>query len=143
MPTCRPSGWSTTIWCAVSVIARFSANQPLGCSRVRYAEWQMAGYRQSNPDRAKAAVATPLVHVAIGAAFLTGLVINVSQRPADVLRTIDITLPPPPPPVVEKEESAPKGDPGKAGKKAEPTPIVVPEPKIVVPAKPPVAAAPV
>ena len=103
----------------------------------------MAGYRQSNPDRAKAAVAALLVHAAIGAAFLTGLVVNVSKQPAEILRTIDITLPPPPPPIVEAEKSAPKGDPGEAGKKAEPTPIVVPKPEIVVPAKPPVAAAPV
>jgi periplasmic protein TonB len=103
----------------------------------------MAGYRQSNPDRAKAAVAALLVHAAIGAAFLTGLVTNVTRKPADVLETIDITLPPPPPPIVEEIESAPKGDPGEAGKKAEPTPVVVPPPKIEVPAKPPVAAAPV
>ena len=103
----------------------------------------MAGYRQSNPDRAKAALAAVLVHAAIGAAFLTGLVVDVSERPSDVLQTFDVTLPPPPPLVVEEAESAPKGDPGEAGKKAEPTPIVAPKPKIVLPAKPPVAAAPV
>ena len=102
----------------------------------------MAGYRHSNPDRAKAAVAALIVHVAIGAAFLTGLVINVSQHPTEVIQTFDVTEPPPPP-VVEIEESAPKGDPGEAGKKADPTPIVAPEPRIEVPAKPPVAAAPV
>ena len=104
----------------------------------------MAGYRHSNPDRAKAAVAALLVHAAIGAAFLTGLVTNVSRRPSEVIQTFDVTEPPPPPPpVVEIEESAPKGDPGEAGKKAEPTPIVAPEPRIEVPAKPPVVAAPV
>lgn len=103
----------------------------------------MAGYRQSNPDRAKAAMAALLVHAAIGAAFLTGLVVNVSERPSEVLDTFDVSVPPPPPPVVEQEESAANGEPGEAGKKAEPTPIVVPKPKIEVPAKPPVAAAPV
>ena len=102
----------------------------------------MAGYRQNNPDRAKAALAALLVHVAIGAAFLTGLVVNVSDRPSEVLETFDVSLPPPPPPVVE-QESAAKGDPGEAGKKAEPTPIVAPKPQIEIPAKPPVAAAPV
>ena len=102
----------------------------------------MAGYRQSNPDRAKAAAATLLVHLAIGAAFLSGLVIHVSRHPSDALRTFDVE---PPPPVVEvkEQEARPKGDPGEAGKKAEPTPIVVPKPKIEVPAKPPVVAAPV
>ncbi len=103
----------------------------------------MAGYRQSNPDRAKAALAALLVHAAIGAAFLTGLIVNVSDRPSEVLDTFDVSLPPPPPPVVEDEEAKPKGDPGEAGKKADPTPVVAPKPKIEIPAKPPVAAAPV
>ena len=103
----------------------------------------MAGYRQSNPDRAKAALAAVLVHAAIGAAFLAGLVVNVSKGPSEALQTFDVIEPPPPPPIVETEDSAAKGDPGEAGKKAEPTPIVVPKPKIEVPAKPPVAAAPI
>jgi periplasmic protein TonB len=103
----------------------------------------MAGYRQSNPDRAKAALAALLVHAAIGAAFLTGLVVNVSDRPSEVLDTFDVSPAPPPPPVVELEEDAAKKDPGEAGKKADPTPIVAPKPKIELPAKPPVAAAPV
>ena len=102
----------------------------------------MAGYRQSNPDRAKAAVAAFLVHVAIGAAFLTGLATQVSRQTSDVLTTFDVE--PPPLPVVElkPEESAPKGDPGEAGKKADPTPIVAPDPIIELPAEPPIAAAP-
>lgn len=104
----------------------------------------MAGYRQGNPDRAKAAAAALVVHVAIGAAFLTGLVTNVSQRPSEVLQTFDVTEPPPPPIIFPvEEEPAPKGDPGEAGKKAEATPIVVPPPKVEVPARSPVAAAPV
>ena len=104
----------------------------------------MAGYRQSNPDRAKAAVAALIVHVAIGTAFLTGLVTNISRPRSEVLQTFDVRDPPPPPPIVEvDEEPAPTGDPGEAGKKAEPTPIVAPEPEIVVPSKPPVAVAPV
>jgi protein TonB len=103
----------------------------------------MAGYRQNNPDRAKAAVAALIVHVAIGAAFLTGLVTQVSRQPSEALQTFDITEPPPPPIVEVAEESAPKGDPGEAGKKADPTPVVAPEPKIEVPAPSPVVAAPV
>lgn len=103
----------------------------------------MAGYRQSKPDRAKAAAAALLVHVAIGAAFLTGLVTNVSRQSSEALQTFDVTEPPPPIVVPIEEEPAPKGDPGEAGKKAEPTPIVVPPPRIEVPARSPVAAAPV
>lgn len=103
----------------------------------------MAGYRQTNPDRAKAAAAALLVHVAIGAAFLTGLVTSVSRQPSEALQTFDVTEPPPPPVVEIEEESAPRGDPGEAGKKAEPTPVVAPKPEIEVPARPPVAAAPI
>lgn len=103
----------------------------------------MAGYRQGNPDRAKAALAALLVHAAIGAAFLTGLVVNVTEQPSEVLDTFDVTVPPTPPPVVQKQESAARGEPGEAGKKAEPTPIVAPKPKIELPAEPPLPAAPV
>jgi protein TonB len=101
----------------------------------------MAGYRQSRPDKAKAAAAALLVHVVIGAAFLTGLVTKVSRKPSEIMKTIDINEPPPPP-VVEEVRSAPKGEAGDAGKKADPTPVVAPEPEIEVPAKPPIAAAP-
>ena len=103
----------------------------------------MAGYRQSNPDRAKAAAAAVVVHLALGAAFLTGLVTHVAEHPNHPLETFDVTLPPPPPPVIEEKLSPAKGDPGEAGKKANPTPVVAPEPKIEVPAKSPVVAAPV
>jgi protein TonB len=103
----------------------------------------MAGYRQSKPDKAKAAAAALVVHALIGAAFLTGLVTHVERKPSEILQTIDIALPPPPPPIVEDEQSASKRDPGDAGKKAEPTPVVAPKPAIAVPAKPPMAAAPV
>jgi len=101
----------------------------------------MAGYRQSNPDRAKAAVAALVVHVAIGAAFLTGLVTHVAQGPSDVLETFDVTLPPPPPPVVEQKETPARDESGEAGKKANPTQVVAPKPEIEVPAKSPVVAA--
>ena len=102
----------------------------------------MAGYRQTNPDRAKAAAATLAVHIAIGAALLTGLVTQAVRHPSDVLQTFDVV--PPPPPIVEvATKEAAKGNPGEAGKKAEPTPVVVPKPKIEVPVKPTVAAAPI
>lgn len=104
----------------------------------------MPGYRQNNPDRAKAAAAALVVHILIGAAFLTGLMVNVSREPSEALETFDIIEALPPPPVVEiTERSAASGDPGTAGRKADPTPIVAPEPEIDVPAVSPVAAAPV
>lgn len=106
----------------------------------------MAGYyRQSRADRAKAAAGALVIHVLLGAAFLTGLATDIDQRRADSLKTFDVNEPPPPP-IVEpppEESAAPKGDPGEAGKKAEPTPIVVPPPRIEIPARSPVAVAPV
>lgn len=105
----------------------------------------MGNYQQSNPDRAKAAAATILVHALLGAAFLSGLATSIDKHPSEILKTFDVTQPPPPS-IVEpprEESAAPRGDPGEAGKKAEPTPIVVPPPKIEVPAPSPVVAAPV
>src|SRR5690606_9001542 len=103
----------------------------------------MAGYRQSRPEKAKAAAAALVIHVAIGAAFLTGLATDVAQRESEALQTFDITPLPPPVIDVEPDDSAPSGDPGEAGSKAEPTPVVAPEPEIELPAESPVAAAPV
>jgi periplasmic protein TonB len=102
----------------------------------------MAGYRQSNPDRAKAAAAALLVHVLIGAAFLTGLATHVSQHPSDALRTFDVIEPPPP---VEEPEldvkAAPKEEAAPPDLKAKPSPVVAAESKLPVPS--PVPAAPI
>src|SRR4030095_8514186 len=103
----------------------------------------MAGYRQSNPDRAKAAAAALLVHVAIGAAFLTGLATHVARHPNDILKTFDITEPPPPP-IREPEpkpKPAPKNEAAPPNLKANPSPVVAPPPKLPVPS--PVPAAPI
>lgn len=105
----------------------------------------MTSFRQSRSDRAKAAAAALAVHVVIGAAFLTGLATDLDRRDADALKTFDVNEPPPPPiqePPPSESEAA-EGDPGAAGKKAEPTPIVAPEPRIELPAPSPVTAAPV
>lgn len=105
----------------------------------------MVGYRQnSRADRAKGAAGALAVHVALGAAFLAGLATDIGRRQADSLKTFDVNDPPPPPVVEQPPEdsAAPKGDPAEAGKKAEPTPIVVPPPRMEVPAKSPVAVAP-
>lgn len=98
-------------------------------------------------DRAKALAGVVLVHVVLGAIILTGLNVHNVRQVVESLKTFDVTEklappPPPPPPPREKAERA-KNEEGAAGKKAEPTPVVAPTPKIVVPAKPPVVAAPV
>jgi len=103
----------------------------------------MAGYRQSRPDKAKAAAAALIVHLAIGAAFLTGLATHVGRHPSDVLKTFDVTEPPPPPiQQPEPERSpAPKDEAAPPNLKANPSPVVAPQPRLPVPS--PVPAAPV
>ena len=107
----------------------------------------MASYRSTaREDRAKALAGVILVHVALGAIILTGLNVRIVQHAVEQLKTCDILGPPPPPPQPppqqQRSERA-REEEGAAGKKAEPSPVVAPKPKIVVPATPPVAAAPV
>ena len=107
----------------------------------------MASYRSTaREDRAKALAGVLLVHIALGAIILSGLNVRIVQHAVEQLKTFDIREPPPPPPQPpppqQRSERAREKE-GAAGKKAEPSPVVAPKPKIVVPAKPPVAAGPV
>jgi len=108
----------------------------------------MASYRSTaKEDRAKALAGVLLVHVALGAIILTGLNVSIVRRTVEQqLTTFDIIEPPPPPPQPppprQKSRRAKEAE-GAAGKKAEPAPIVAPKPRVALPAKPPVTAAPV
>jgi periplasmic protein TonB len=108
----------------------------------------MASYSgTAREDRAKALAGVLLVHIVLGVVILTGLNVHDVQRVVETLKTFDIDEPPPPPPPQpppprERAQRA-KEEEGAAGKKAEPSPVVVPKPKIEIPAKSPVAAAPV
>lgn len=95
-------------------------------------------------SKARAIVAVVAVHAALGAAILTGLDVDVVERVVDRLQTIDIRLPPPPPeppPPPAREQKKVRLEEGAAGKKADPSPIVAPTPRIPVQA--PLPAAPV
>lgn len=107
----------------------------------------MSSYRGTadGPERAKAIVAVILVHVALAAAILTGLNVRSVSRAVEHLTTLDIREPPPPPPrqpppKPHKAARAPKPE-GAPAKKAEPSPIVAPQPKLPVPS--PIPAAPI
>ena len=96
------------------------------------------------PSRAKAVAAVVAVHAALGVAILTGLNVDVVERVVERLQTIDIRLPPPPPeppPPPAREEKKVELEEGAAGKKADPSPIVAPKPRI--PVQSPLPAAPV
>ena len=109
----------------------------------------MPGYQgqADRRDRARALVAVALVHLALGAAILTGLNVRSVAHTIERLKTFDITEAPPPPPEPppppQPRQSRPEQEEGAAGKKAEPTPVVAPKPRVVVPATPPVVAAPI
>jgi protein TonB len=89
------------------------------------------------PDQAKAVAAVVAVHVALAAAIVTGLNVSIVSHAVEVLKTFDIRQPPPPPPQPppppEKKAQKAKLDEGAAGKKAEPTPVVAPRPRLPVP----------
>jgi len=107
----------------------------------------MASYAATaREDRAKALAGVVLVHVILGAVILTGLNVHSVRQVVESLKTFDIKELPPPPPVPpppQPKADRAKEEEGAAGKKAEPTPVVAPKPEIVVPAKPPIVAAPV
>lgn len=97
---------------------------------------------QSDPrDRAKSAAATAAIHLALGAAFLSGLALQPERRFDDALKTFDVadSPPPPQPPVTEPGESV-EGASTPTGKKADPSAVVTPPARLPTP--PLVAAAP-
>lgn len=100
-------------------------------------------YLVSDPrDRARSVAATAAIHLALGAALLSGLALKVDRHSDDALKTFDVTPPPPPPPASLAQPSPAQRDrPAPAGKKADPSPIVAPRARFPTPS--PIPAAPV
>lgn len=105
----------------------------------------MTSYRGTadRPERAKAIAAVIVVHVALGAAILSGLNVRMVSRAVEELKVFDIREPPPPPPkrppLVLNKPRAIKKPQGAPAKKAEAMPIVAPEPKLPAPSPLPAA----
>ena len=99
----------------------------------------------TRPDRAKAIAAVVAVHAALALVILTGLNVSTVREAVQRMTTIEIDEPPPPPPVKppppRPKPSPAKLEEGTAGKKAEPTPVVAPKPRI--PVQSPIPAAPI
>lgn len=97
----------------------------------------------NRPDRAKAVAAVVAVHVALAAIILTGLNVRMVTAAVERLKTFNIEEPPPPPPIEPSQPKAKQAklEEGAAGKKAEPSPIVAPKPRL--PVQSPLPAAPV
>lgn len=98
-------------------------------------------FQPDSHDRAKAAAATAAIHLVLGAVFLTGLALRSERTPEDSLTTFDVEQPPPPPPEIKAPSRPADIKSALAGKKADPSPIVVPPATLPVPQ--PIAAAPV
>lgn len=97
---------------------------------------------QSDPrDRAKSAAATGAIHLALGAAFLTGLALHPERISEDSLKTFNVAEPPPPPPITEATPRPTVRQSEPTGKRANPSPIAAPPARLSTPQ--PVAAAPV
>ena len=104
----------------------------------------MAYRAAENPDRIKAIAGVVVVHSALAAVIVSGLTVHTVATTIERLRTFDITElppPPPPPPPPSPTPERAKEKEGAVAKKALPTPVVAPPPRIVLPAKPPVVAA--
>lgn len=106
----------------------------------------MSSYRAapSRPDKAKAITAVVAVYAAIVGAVLlmpsdSPLRIGESE-PTVLIDVNELPEPQPPPP---EEPGRAEEEEGAAGKRAQPTPVVAPKPRIEVPARPPIAAAPI
>lgn len=103
----------------------------------------MAYRAADNPDRVKALGGVAVVHAGLAVLILSGLSVHTISHTVEQLKTFDIREvppPPPPPPPIQKATRA-KETEGAAAKKALPTPVVAPPPRIVVPYRPPVTAA--
>ena len=105
----------------------------------------MASRAADNPDRIKALAGVLVVHAGLAAMILSGLDVHLVGPTIERLKTFDITetLPPPPPPPPSPKPDRARERAGAAAKKALPTPVVAPPPRIVIPAKPPVVSAPI
>ncbi|MFL6722323.1 MAG: TonB family protein [Sphingomonas sp.] len=100
----------------------------------------MSSYRgtAARTDKAKAVAAVVAVHVALAFLILSGLNVGMMRRTVDQLTTININQPPPPPPVQPPPKPAPKPQAmkkpeGAPAKKAEASPVVAPQPRLVAP----------
>lgn len=95
-------------------------------------------------DRWKAISAVLGVHAVLGLALITGLNVEIVSRTVERLEAFDISLPKPPPeeppPPPSREDSSPEEE-GAAGRKSDPTPIVAPKPRVVLPPRDVIVAA--
>jgi periplasmic protein TonB len=97
----------------------------------------------SRGDRAKAISGVALVYAVLVASLLlvrTDTPLSREEQPTVLIDVKELPEPQPPP---EEQPGRTEEEEGAAGKRAEPTPVVAPRPRIELPATPPIAAAPI
>ena len=103
----------------------------------------MSTYRGTagRQDQAKAIAAVVAVHAALAFIILSGLNVRAVSAAVSALKTFNIEQPPPvpPPPPRQRPQQALKKPQGASAKKAEPSPIVAPPPRVLVPSPLPAA----
>jgi len=86
------------------------------------------------PDRAKAIAAVLAVHAALAFVILSGLNVEIVSKAVERLNTFNLQQPPTPPPVPPppqpRQQRRAAEEAGAPAKKAEPTPVVAPQPRI-------------
>lgn len=98
--------------------------------------WQPQGQGR---DRTKALALVVVLHVALGAALITGLAGEPLRRSVEALTTFDVPLPKPPPPPEPpptKEAAAAEREAGATDLEARPAPVVQPTPEVRLPVPP-------
>jgi len=95
------------------------------------------------PDRAKAIAAVLAVHAALAFVILSGLNVEIVSKAVERLNTFNLQQPPTPPPVPPppqpRQQRRAAEEAGAPAKKAEPTPVVAPQPRIPAPSPIPAA----
>ena len=104
----------------------------------------MSSYRGTaeGTDLAKAITAVVAVHIALAFVILTGLNVRSMSEAVERLKTFNLQQPPPPltpPPPHRRPQEAMKKPEGVTAKRAEPSPVVAPPPRIPAPSPLPAA----
>ncbi|MFN3387956.1 MAG: energy transducer TonB [Allosphingosinicella sp.] len=96
-------------------------------------------------DRLKAAMGVAAAHALIGYALVTGLAWQAAGQQGTSLKMFNVVEPPPPPPAsipAETKTFTPEGAASPPSRKANPTPVVAPPPRVKLPVPPPIASVP-
>lgn len=109
----------------------------------------MTTYRASSDRKVGAAIAAAVLQVGLGFLVISGFTVTMPRVVTRDLTLFGVTLPAPPPPAPPPPKPRPKPPRHKAATAAPPnlrskaTEVVAPPPKIPVPARPPIVAAPI